>query len=108
MPHHAPPFRLLTLSLQTTWMLAEAQTVMAARLFGMAGLWPVAPGEGGRMLLEKWPAFLTSGLGAGFAALAGEPPDRIASAALEPIRRTTRANSRRLTRAKRRARRNPD
>ena len=56
------------------------------RDFGMAGLWPVAPGENRRMVLEKWPAFVASGTAAGVAAMQGRSPDRIATEALKPLR----------------------
>jgi hypothetical protein len=79
-------------------MMAEAQTVVALRLWGMAGLWPTRPVETTRMVTEKWPAFLQSAGAAGAAAMKGHPPHRIAEAALRPIRRKTRANSRRLAR----------
>ena len=104
MEHH-PAFRIWSLGLRTTWMLAEAQTVITLRLWGMAGLWPVSPSETSRMVSEKWPAFLQSAGAAGAAMMKGHGPDRIAEAALIPIGRRTRANSRRLARPqKRRAR----
>jgi len=95
------PYRLWTLTLQTSWMLAEAQTVVALRLWGMAGLWPVSPTESSRMLTEKWPAFVQSDGAAGAAMMKGHGPERVAEAALRPIRKTTRANSRRLRRRRR-------
>jgi hypothetical protein len=64
----------------------------------MAGLWPVAPSEATRMVAEKWPAFLSAYGAAGAAAMRGHGPHRIAAAALGPIARKTRANSRRLVR----------
>ncbi len=93
-----PAFRLWTLGLQTMWLAAEAQTVIALRLWGMAGLWPVSPSETTRMVAEKWPAFAQSAGAAGAAMMKGHGPDRIAAAALRPLRRRTRANSRRLSR----------
>ena len=81
--------------------LAEAQTVMALRLFGMAGLWPLGPGEHRRMMAEKWSAFTASGTAAGIAAMQGQSPDRVATEALRPIRRVTKANSKRLSRKRR-------
>ncbi len=81
----ASPFQLWTLGFRTGVMLAEAQTVVLLRLWGMAGLWPVGPSESTRMVAEKWPAFLHD-------------------AALTPIARKTRANSRRLVRGSARRR----
>jgi hypothetical protein len=98
----ATPFQLWTLGLRTGVMLAEAQTVIVLRLWGMAGLWPVSPSETTRMVAEKWPAFLHAAGAAGAAAMKGQEPHRIASAALRPIAKKTRANSRRLARGTRR------
>jgi hypothetical protein len=92
------PIGLWTLGLQTTWMMAEAQTVIALRLWGMAGLWPVGPAESTRMMAEKWPALFHAAGAAGAAAMKGHGPERIAAAALRPIRKATRSNSRRLVR----------
>lgn len=95
------PLQLWSLGLQTGAMMAEAQTVIALRLWGMVGLWPTRPLETTRMLTEKWPAFLQSAGAAGAAAMNGHGPHRIAEEALRPIRRRTRANSRRLSRLRR-------
>lgn len=92
------PLQLWTLGLQTGVMMAEAQTVIALRLCGMAGLWPTRPIETTRMVAEKWPAFVQSAGAAGAAAMQGHGPHRIAEAALRPIRLKTRSNSRRLRR----------
>ena len=96
----ATPLQLWTLGLQTGVMMAEAQAVVVLRLWGIAGLWPVSPTETTRMVAEKWPAFLSAYGAAGAAAMKGHGPHRIASAALRPIARKTRANSRRLARGK--------
>jgi hypothetical protein len=98
----ASPLQLWTLGVRTGVMLAEAQTVIVLRLWGMAGLWPVSPAESTRMVTEKWPAFLGAFGAAGAAALQGHGPHLIATAALRPIARKTRANSRRLVRGRRR------
>jgi len=94
----ASPLQLWTLGLRTGVMLAEAQTVVTLRLWGMAGAWPVPPAENSRMVAEKLPAFLHSFRAARAAVMKGHGPHRIASAALRPIARKTRANSRRLVR----------
>lgn len=98
---HVTPLQFWSLSLQTGAMLAEAQTVVALRLWGMVGLWPTRPVETSLMLAEKWPAFVQSAGAAGAAAMKGHGPHRIAEEALRPIRRKTRANSRRLSRLRR-------
>jgi hypothetical protein len=97
----ATPFQLWTLGVCTGVMLAEAQTVVLLRFWGMAGLWPVSPTESTRMVAEKWPAFLHAYTAAGTAAMKGHGPHGIAGAALGPIARKTRANSRRLVRGTR-------
>jgi hypothetical protein len=97
----ATPLQLWTLGVRTSVMLAEAQTVILLRVWGMAGLWPVGPSETTRMVAEKWPAFMNAYAAAGTAAMKGHGPHRIAGAALTPIARKTRANSRRLVRGSR-------
>ena len=79
-------------------MMTEAQAVVAYRLMGMAGLWPVAPTETMRMTMEKGPAFAAAQMAAWQAVVAGRSPDRIVAAWLKPIGKETRANQRRLSR----------
>jgi len=82
----------------TARMLSEAQAVIGYRVLGMAGLWPVAPGETMRMTMEKAPAFAAAQVAAWQAVAAGSSPDRIVAAWLRPIGRRTRANEKRLSR----------
>ncbi len=89
----------MALGVQSAQLLVEAQTVMALRMLGMAGLWTVSPAESTRMVFEKPDAFIRSASAATGAMLAGKRPDQVAAAAIKPLRRKTRANSRRLTRA---------
>lgn len=90
------------LGVRTGVMLAEAQAVIAFRLMGMAGVWPVAPSEALKMLTEKPAAFAKAAKGAGAAVMHGKRPDQIAAAALAPIGRTTRSNAKRLAKRGRR------
>ncbi|MGI1661219.1 antifreeze protein [Palleronia sp. KMU-117] len=83
---------------QTSVMLTEAQAVIAMRLMGLAGVWTVTPSETLRMVTEKPVAYARAAEAAGRAAFAGKAPHLIAGAALKPVRRKTRANSRRLAR----------
>ena len=92
----ASPFDLWTLGLNMSYLVTEAQTVVALRLWGMAGVWSVAPKENHRMVSEKTNAFTESAWAATKVASGFGRPDEVMSAALKPIRRTTRANSRRL------------
>ena len=81
---------------QIGMVMAEAQAVIGMRMLGMAGLWNVAPGENRRMVLEKGAALVQSAERASAAMMSGEGPNRIAAAAIKPIRQRTRANVRRL------------
>jgi hypothetical protein len=96
---HKPfnPVRLWANAMQAGFMMAEAQTVIAMRLMGMAGVWSVAPSERHRMVSEKVHAAARSATEAGHAMLRGHSPDQIVAAALRPYRQKTRANSRRLS-----------
>lgn len=90
------PLQMMSLSIRYATMLAEAQTVIAMRLFGMAGLWRVTPSENTRMVSEKLSAAQDATVAAARAALQGKPPAVIADHALKPIRRRTSANAKRL------------
>ncbi len=98
---HLLPIAYWALGVRTAQMLAEAQTVVAFRVMGMAGGWPVSPAENTRMVLEKGPAFLRAYGEAATAAMKGKRPDEIAEAALRPISRKTRSNAKRLSRGRR-------
>ncbi|MDZ7909294.1 MAG: antifreeze protein [Gemmobacter sp.] len=77
-------------------MLAEAQAVIAMRLWGMAGLWNVAPEETMRMVEEKTEAMTESAFSAGQAAMSGAGAAAVAMAALKPVRKRTSSNMKRL------------
>ena len=77
-------------------MMIEAQSVIAMRLMGMAGLWSVSPQENHRMVAEKLEAMFRATSDAGMTTLRGGSPDEIAAAAIAPLRRATSANSKRL------------
>ncbi|MEM9798279.1 MAG: antifreeze protein [Pseudomonadota bacterium] len=87
--------------MRTAHMLAEAQTVIGLRLLGLTGILPAASGENMRMVTEKQTAFTQAGLAAAGAMMAGATPAQAYGAALVPIGRATRANSRRLSRRQR-------
>lgn len=96
------PLDLMIAGIRTGQVLIEAQTVIALRLAGLAGLWPVRRSEGLRMWTEKPGAFFEAGGAAARALMAGKRPDQVAEAALRPLRHKVRANSRRLSRSGRR------
>lgn len=77
-------------------MGAEAQAVIWMRLWGMAGLWNLGPGETRRMVAEKLAAAAAAQAAAGAALALGKAPAAVAAAALKPVRQRTRANVRRL------------
>ncbi len=80
-------------------MLAEAQTVVALRMMGMAGFWTLSEGETTRMFTEKQQAFTQSALDSVAAAMRGQPPERVLAAAVRPLGRKTSANAQRLGRS---------
>jgi hypothetical protein len=87
--------------LQASQILTESHTVIALRLSGMAGLWPMAEVENQRMISEK----LTAATQATHAAIrtgaGGGSLSDIAMAAMKPVGRRTKANAKRLTKAAR-------
>lgn len=98
---HMVPIAYWALGVRTVQMLAEAQTVVAFRILGMAGSWPVSPSETTRMVTEKGPAFIRAYGDATVAAMKGKQAHEIAEAALAPIGRKTRCNAKRLSRRRR-------
>lgn len=90
--------QLARLSTQMAAMLAEANMVIFMRLWGLAGLWQVAPSEKRRMVSEKVTAAQASAVAAGLALASGKSPAAVAEAALKPVRRRTKSNVRRLAR----------
>lgn len=92
------PWSLWASSVQMTQLALETQTVVGLRLLGMAGMWPVARSESSRMWTEKPAAFVEAGGAAFWAAAAGKSPEEVLDAAVRPIRKRTRANSKRLSR----------
>ena len=90
------PKQAAQLSLHTGLMMAEAQMVIAMRLWGMAGFWNTKPEENLRMVQEKAEAVVQSAARAGTAMMRGRDGAEVALAALQPVRRRTRANLRRL------------
>jgi hypothetical protein len=87
---------LLKLSMETGAMLAQANMVIAMRMWGMAGAWNVTPDENKRMVDEKGTAMLASGMAATAAVMQGKGPVDVALAALKPVARKTKANAARL------------
>ena len=84
-------------AVQTWMMLAEAQSIIGMRVLGMAGLWPVATSENQRMVNEKGSAWLASALAGQQAMLRLASPAEVSLAMVQPVRRVTKANARRLS-----------
>ena len=96
MPRIATPLEYWTNALQLGFVLAEAQSVIAMRMMGAAGVWSVPKTENKRMLNEKIFAFVKGTTDASRAAIAGQSPDAVTALAIKPIRQATRANHKRL------------
>lgn len=92
------PFLPLILGFQVARIGVEAQSVIAMRLAGMAGLWDTPPGEMSRMVTEKAQAAFQAGEAATRATLAGQGPVRAFQAGMEQIGRHTASNVQRLGR----------
>lgn len=90
------PFRFWANTMELSWMMAEAQAVIAMRMMGMAGVWSVTRSEDTRMVSEKAQAMTQAATNATRAVMAGRAPDQIAAAAIKPFRQKTRANAKRL------------
>lgn len=89
---------IFRLQMRTARMLIEAQGVVTLRMMGMAGLIPSRADETARMVTEKQTAFAQSAVAGATALMTGRTPAQAYGAALTPIGKTTRANSKRLTR----------
>ncbi len=92
------PAQMISLSLKTGIMLAEAQMVIGMRMMGMMGLWRVTRSENARMSSEKVSALGQSALAVSQAIMTGKSPAAVAEVALKPIRRRTSSNVKRLAR----------
>ncbi|SFR34248.1 hypothetical protein [Litoreibacter janthinus] len=83
-------------ALQLGMMTMEANAVIGMRIWGMAGFWAVTDSENQRMISEKAEAAKQGMMAAGLATMKGQRPDQVLAAAIKPVRRKTRANSKRL------------
>ena len=90
------PKAMISLSIQSAMMLAEAQMVIGMRMMGMMGLWRVSASENQRMVDEKIHASVKGATDAGRAMMAGRPLADVAHAALKPVRKATKSNVTRL------------
>lgn len=90
------PFLPLVLGFQVARIGLEAQSVIAMRVAGMAGLWNTPPGEMNRMVAEKAYAAIEATTAATQATLQGHGPIRAFQAGVAEIGRHTSANVKRL------------
>lgn len=91
------PANLMRTSLAFWTLIAEANTVITLRVLGMAGILPAHHTENERMAAEKGPTFAAAMVAGTRAAMSGHSVDRVALAAMRPLRRKTRANVKRLS-----------
>ncbi|MEM6940193.1 MAG: antifreeze protein [Pseudomonadota bacterium] len=91
------PLALLDLQLKFTHLLVDSQSVIALRILALSGVIPARPDESLRMVLEKLPALSKSYSEATQAAMRGQPPHAVMSAALSPLNQKVHANRKRLT-----------
>jgi hypothetical protein len=91
-------------ALQASQIMVESQTVIALRLAGMAGFWPMGGAEAARMVQEKMDATVEASQAMLRAGMAGGDLNAMAAAAMKPIRKRTNANAKRLTAKASRAR----
>ena len=76
----------------------EAQSVIAMRSLGAAGLWNNSPHETAMMVREKQVAFAKGMAGAALAAMRGSTPAAVILEAVKPAKALTGSNERRLSR----------
>lgn len=77
-------------------LVAEAQSVIAYRSFGMLGGWSLAGDENQRMVAEKPAAFLEANLAAATALLAGQQANQVTLAWIQPLSDVVGSNRARL------------
>lgn len=85
------------LALETSRAVADAQTVIAMRVGGMMGVWPVAGGETARMVQEKPRAMIKAVVAMQGAMIDMKTPDQVMRAGLRPISEKVGKNAKRLT-----------
>ena len=90
------PFAMLRPAVEASKMMIEAQTVIALRLAGMAGIWPMGPQENRRMVEEKVAAVTESVRAVAVAGMTGRSASAVAMAGIRPLRSRTKANASRL------------
>lgn len=91
------PADMIALSFEMGRLMFEAQTVITLRMLGMGGFWGRSGNEDRRMVTEKQTAFTKAGLAMWGSAMRGGSPEKITSAGIRPLRRTTKANVARLS-----------
>ena len=91
------PAEMMLLTLRNSRMMTEAAMIVSMRMWGLAGMWRVNPTENARMVEEKLAAMTDGAKAATRAAMRGANASTIAEAAMRPVRRTTAANVKRLT-----------
>ncbi len=80
-------------------MMGDVHGVVALRVLGLAGIWPMPDEERQLMIQEKIPALTEAMLAGLFSALSGHGPERILRSAIAPISEKVSKNHSRLIRA---------
>jgi hypothetical protein len=96
MARQATPIDIWLGGLEMGQLMLETQMVMTYRILGLAGLWTVNKSENRRMVAEKAPAFIKASQAASAAAARGARPDEVVAAWVQPLRRATSSNAKRL------------
>ena len=93
---YVTPFDAGRAGLELARLGIEAQAVVWLRGLGATGVWNTPFDEGWRAFREKPDAFLEAMAGATEAALRGQGPVQVVTAATAPLQRRVQANRKRL------------
>lgn len=91
------PEQFFAFNTAATKLVTDTQAVMTLRMMGIAGALPAAPDENDRMVAEKGPAFAQAMSDMTAAAFAGQRPDQIMAAGMEPLQTEVSNNRDRLS-----------
>ena len=87
------PFDVWRTSAELSALAFETHAVVAMRMMGMAGIWPVEKSENDRMVSEKQPAFAKAATAAAKVVIKGGRMDEVVSAATRSLTTKARANA---------------
>lgn len=93
------PLALWRAGMEFAQLGMEANAIITMRMMGFMGFWRMRDTEALRMITEKPPAFFEGWMRGMSAAMSGESAEKVATEAIKPLRKTTRANHLRLVRS---------